>query len=535
MADPAVDRMFPLLNRGEFRELLLASYRAGLNGAINPDTGEIFTDLEIAACTAKGSTRWNEADALDRVAQVDQSRALWLAMQARPDLASTSSLKTIWAPLWLPDGYLPASGASGDVTATAAAGVIWTGSATVPDPGAVQGTDPAGLTYQVLGTVTTPVSGEATLTLIALDTGTQTNIPAGTKITWSNAPAGAQPTATADNDFTGGLGAETDADFVKRLLRAIRHRAAAGNPAQFSEWTSTAGKNAIDVGAIYPCAFHAGSVLVVPVQKRGNPTSPIGPLARIPSVGTLTLVRSYLVPAASAVVPAQVHVIVAPPVAVPSDVTLSLSLPVGSPSGWTDLQPWPGQSAGTPTTITSVTDQLHFRIDSPLALPAGVTAPAMMVWNQFETSRFATLAVFSVTSAGGTLYNVVLSSAPTDITLSAGQWVSPGTAQSDVIAETIEAYADSLGPGEVIPVGDSRRHRAARFPPPAEEYPFRFGTGGVQAFLLDALGGSLSESVVESVSVSTPPLPVDGNAAPDPAQGPGLIVLGNVAVYDLQQ
>ena len=130
----------------------------------------------------------------------------------------------------------------------------------------------------------------------------------------------------------------------------------------------------------------------------------------------------------------------------------------------------------------------------------------------------------SVTSAGGTLYDVVLSSAPTK-TLLVGDVISPLTKRLVLIAETLESYIDGLGPGELVdPATDLRAHRAYRFPEPSEELPQRAGAGVLSA-LQDALGGSLADSTQDAISLTLPALPAEV------IDGPKLIVLGDVGIY----
>jgi hypothetical protein len=104
-------------------------------------------------------------------------------------------------------------------------------------------------------------------------------------------------------------------------------------------------------------------------------------------------------------------------------------------------------------------------------------------------------------------------------------YVCPFLERAKVVAETIEAYFDSLGPGEVIDLAnDNRAHRAYRFPEPNEELPQRAGTG-VLTFLGDALGVSLADSDLPQVTQPTPPVPSDV------VDGPRLITPFKIGVY----
>lgn len=565
------DRIFPVFNRGEVREDTLDDFRLGLLGQINPDTGQPFTAEEIAAATASGSTNWKAADSLDLVLLAEQQRGLWMGDQVIPTRASTSFLQTLWGPLWLPNGYLPASGGSGPVSTTAVPGTVWKGSTTVPDPtgAAVYGTDPAGLRYQVLFTTTADVNENVALTLQAIDTGANTNLVPPALIAWANAPVTAtSTTGTVLDDFTGGLPAETDAGFAKRIVQAIRHKPAAGNNAQQEQWAATI--SAVENGWIYACALNAGSIVIAITQNRGNVE---GPLGRIPSAGTLAAAVNYLTAPGSPVQPGCPFVFVVGVTGVACDVVLTLQMPVGSPSGWDDLRPFPGQVGGTPSLIlttpawapgtvyvlnalivnggntyrctvpgtsagsggptgtgTGIVDnaatwayvQSGFLLSSPVALPTGVTAPEMMVWNA-AISRFEELNVLSVVLLTGTTYTVQLAAAPV-ASLAAGAYVSPYSQQIDVLGETIEIYFDGLGPGEVVNLlTDPRGGRAYRYPVPSEEFPQIAGSAIVTP-LEDALGAALATGVLDAISVSTPAVPAD------PTLGPNLLVAGRVCV-----
>lgn len=522
----AIERAFPYFERGQNREAILLNFRHGLRQITNPDTGSKFTEREIATATARLSRWWADADAVDIVLFAGQQRSLYLADQVRIDRAAISWLTGYHGRLW-GQSLLPASGGSGPCNAPATVGTVWAGSTTIPDAAAVQGTDPAGKTYQVLFTVVTPGSGVAALQLKAVDTGEETNIPSATEIKWSQLkPLGAQEKGTTSALFTGGAPRETSAQFAKRLLDMIQHRAAAGNNAHFRAW-ARASSSSVEDAFVFACSLHAGTTLVALTQKRGNV---LGPDGRIPSVGTLTSATTYLTPPGSAVVPAPPFVLVVPTVKQVSDLALGLALPKGQASGWEHLDPWPGLGTGAPfhTEISTYTDQTHFKItrgSGSKALPSGVTAPPLMVWNETQ-SRWEKLLVQSVNLDAGSVYSVVLSGAPS-FTLAVGMRVSPSTERRTVIAETIEEYFDSLGPGELVDLSlDPRAHRAFRFPKPSEDRPQRAGSA-VLTFLHDALGGALADSSLAAISSQTPSLPSD------PTVGPSLMCGGKVGIYPL--
>lgn len=519
------DGQFPVKSRGYFREELLATYRWGLRRRTNPATGVLFTEAEIGLLCAEHGHAWLRADAIDAVLMLDQQRGLWLLAQLDPTTASTGALKKLWSELWdLP--YLPAAGASGTVSAPAPASTPFVGSTIIGDPiavwGVAQGGPADGKKFQVLFTVISPGDGSnAVLTVAGVDTGLVTNLDQGTKIKWGNAPDIVTALASVSAKFTGGNAAETDQEFGQRMVRRIRHKPAAANNARVVSWIEDASTNAIALGFTYACLLHGGSGGCAFLQKRGNIQGPTG---RIPTAGTLAIATARLVSPGSPVMPAGPMVWVVPVIGVPSNLVIDLSMAKGSTGGWDAFQPFPGQFGGSAPAITVVTNQTHFRMSSTLALPAGITQPSMMVWND-AISRFERLAVQSVVSAGGILYDVVLSALPTK-TLVVGDWISPWTEKAALIGVGTEEYFDTLGPGELVAATDSRWHRAFRFPQPTELAPQRAGTA-VLNVLGDKLGGSLADADLAGISVQVPPIPAD------PRDGPRLIVAGKLSISAL--
>ncbi|WP_437759477.1 baseplate J/gp47 family protein [Sorangium sp. So ce1389] len=514
------DQSFATFTRGQLRDEILSYFRTGLRNRINPATGAPFSETEIAVATAQGSRFWIEADAIDLVCLGLQARGTVLADQVRIDRASPEWLRDYHSVLWgVP--YLPASGGGGKVKATATSGTVWVGSTTLGSPAAVYGTDETGLRYQVLIGENTPGSGTVTLQVGAVDSGTATNLEAGKTITWANPPLGAQATAEVlAPGFTGGTDAETDQEFSRRLAAQIRHKPASGNSSQMRVWAREA-TNSVEDAFVYACAYHAGSVHVAITQKRGTTT---GPNARIPSLATLATVTAYLVPPGSPVVPSRAHVVVTGVTAQATNMILQLNLPKRSTAGYTDAAPWPGYVSAV-ADVNQVTDPTHFRVHSDMALPAGVTAPSLMVWNE-AASGFEKLLVTSVSSAGSGNYNVTLSSPPAT-TIAVGSWISPDIGRRASLSQGITDYFDALGPGELINLAsDDRAHRAARFPDPAEEYPYRAGAA-IVARLGEALGSAFGDGVLVSMSPATPTVPSE------PILGPNLLVAGKVAIYSL--
>ncbi len=522
------ERRFTLFARGYVRDnLILAHLRNSLRVLINPDTSALFTEDEIARITQSGSRYYIQADAIDLYGQAVQARDSYFVDQIVPTRAASPFLLNIHGPLWIPEGQLLATGASGTVGGIATVGVIWPGSTTLGDPAATRGTDPSGKTYQVQITETTPIGGSVTLQLVGVDGGDATNIAAGTIIKWANPPIGAQAEAAALVDFSGGVDDETESDFANRIEDRIHHRPASGNQAHFRAWAQQA-SNAVEQAFVYACALNAGSVVVCATQKRA---SVLGPLARIPSFGTLSVLTGYLVPPNSPVVPGDVFVLVVPPTSVPSDLSLRVSLRRATPGGWNDIAPWPKATPAFPrAAITALSTQTSFTITTdraPIqALPvSGPNVPSMMVWRK-ATSTFERLNVQSVASAGTNLYTVTLNSQISTGNIAVGDVLSPYTDRQTVLANAVQQYFDSLGPGELVDLTtDPRGYRAFRYPKPVESAPQKVGQGIVTT-ILDVLGGAASDAELVHATVTTPAVPVSITA------GPSMLTLGHLGCYD---
>ena len=180
--------------------------------------------------------------------------------------------------------------------------------------------------------------------------------------------------------------------------------------------------------------------------------------------------------------------------------------------------------------ISAVTSQTDFDLDVAGELPGAATtltapdAPLMMVWDD-ALSRFEQLNVLSITDLGGGTFNVVLSVAPAK-TLAVDDRISPFTDRLDIIAEAVEEFFDSLGPGEIVSATDLRFARAFRFPEPAVEFPLRAGQA-IISVLVDALSGVAADAELTRISRNEPDLPANVS------DGPNIVTLGRVNIYPL--
>lgn len=522
-----VDREFVIRARGYVRDkIVLANFREGLRNRINPETGAVFTDSEIQRATRPKSRWYIGAQATDDYDQGEQRRALFLNDQIRIERASSSWLTDFHGRLE-GETYLAATGSSGPATVTGTPGTIVRGSTTLGDPFAYTARDPAGNQYQVFTTEAIGATGSQPVTMIALSTGTSTNILQPTLLSWVSRDPSMAATAAIAGDFSGGTDRETDADFASRIAGLRRYRPGAGNDSSMRSWARNA-SNAIEEGYVYPCALYAGSTMVAITQKRAGVP---GPLGRIPSAGTLAQAIAYLTPPGSPVVPGRAFVLVTPAGSQSVDSVVRLNMQRGTSSGWADVDPFPSFNATTPA-VTTRTSDTDFVVTCPgdatlprqaaLATLAGINAPHLMLWNQLHSS-FESLSVASVEDLGSSAFHVLLTAPPT-FTVAVGQWVSPDAQRRDIIAQAVSDYFDELGPGEVVDqTNDIRGGRCLRFPY-TDERPYRVGAV-IATRIIEALGGSTADGELASLSQTIPTLPTLITA------GPNLLTAGRFAVY----
>lgn len=529
------DREFRVMPRGFIRDkVILANFREGLRQLVNPQTGQLFTEDEIARATRPGSRWYIEAQAIDDYGQGRQRNALWLADQIRAERASSKWLVEFHGRPRIGDP-LPATGGAGLVRIPGVPGTIVVGSTLIGSRSAYTARDPAGNVYQVFQQGFVGEDGFATLLMAAVSTGAETNLVPGTALTWINRDPNLEPQCHVFGArFTGGTNRETEAEYLDRLAAAIRNRPAAGNDAQMADWARVS-SNAIERGFVYACAFHAGGTLIALTQKRGGA---IGPLARIPNDAVLTQGIAFLTPPLSPVL-SRSFVFVVTPTPEPTDLQIRLGLQRGTDAGWVDPSPFPSFHATAPA-VTSVSSNTDFVITCPgdatlpnqsaLATLTGDNAPALMLWNEAQ-SRFIRLNVASVEDLGSNEYHVLLGSSPQalvgDFTVAEGQLVSPETERRDVIAQSIERYFDELGPAQLFDLEeDPRGGRTVRFPDVADEYSFRAGAT-VATRVIEDMGGSAANAVLEHISKTEP------DYSDDLLDGPHMLTLGKVGIYEI--
>jgi hypothetical protein len=147
-----------------------------------------------------------------------------------------------------------------------------------------------------------------------------------------------------------------------------------------------------------------------------------------------------------------------------------------------------------------------------------------MVWLEAE-SRFIELPVQSVEDLGSNVYRVLLNGEPLE--MFTGLRVSPFIARHALISAAIEAYFDSLGPGDLFDIAvDRRGERCVRFVPIEDEFHYRAGSVLANE-VSEALGSTSADTVLAAISKTVPSYPSNL------VLGPNMLTAGKASVFSV--
>lgn len=196
--------------------------------------------------TAPGSDADLEAQALAVELEGVEASAYQTSLDILPDQASPSALDRFGYVYNVPRKTGTIAQRSAQVTGAASG-------TTYPIPSGTQAASSSGVLFNVVeSSVTTDGSNHATITLHAVDVGTEGNLDVGETVTFTIAPSGLNPTAPITAVIADGEGVEDDAALAARIIARLRERPASGNRADWREWVLSYIGTTIDEAYIYP-------------------------------------------------------------------------------------------------------------------------------------------------------------------------------------------------------------------------------------------------------------------------------------------
>jgi len=302
--------------------------------------------------------------------------------------------------------------------------------ATVTIPADFRATAPNGKKYKTI-TAGTYANG-ASVELIAVDAGLDTDQDEGTKLTWDSASIGAlnQVCTVEVGGLDGGADEDNDDRLRARLIRRLSFPAVGGNWSQVVGWAEES-TSSVEAAYVYAAVRGPASYDVAITKAGGDRTL---------NSTTINAVRAYIL----AQMPGQNDLNLTSVTAQYVDVILKATLPLpvnagGAGGGWRDAAPWPAENAK----ITA------YNVGTGIATVNSTTAPTVGanigIWDYAgETMREYTIVGPIGGGAGAWTFGVQngFGFTPTNAYVSAGAVNLVGYTEA-----AMEAFAE-LGPGQ---------------------------------------------------------------------------------------
>ncbi len=369
---------------------------------------------------------------------------------------------------------------------------------------------PNGFQGQALQTYLGVTDGQE-IEVVAVDTGSSTNLAAGQTVRWISPPLNLKSDAkVAPGGLAGGSDKETDARKLLRILNRLRNLPAGGNWAHMREIALNS-LASLQECYVYPALGGPGSVKIVPTRDYDLVNNVF---TRVPSSAQLQIVTDAL----HAQLPSPMEVIVQAPTNADLDWSIKLTLSSstaagGDGTGWLDATVWPllvgGDGGRVRVSAVTSTNQITVTAGTSAAPIAGQTH---VMWFASTDRKFRTYLVTAVAGSAGawqlTLDTPLVDSTGTRVAVH--DYVSPASANGAAYAEYWrDSVARVLGPQENTSAA-LRLPRALRHPLVADGNPIQpsgamlAGLMGKHPEVRDAAFGYTSTLITPSLVADSP-------------------------------
>lgn len=355
-------------------------------------------------------------------------------------------------------------------------------------------------------TVTGTYGNGQPVPIAGLSTGPQTNLPAGTILTWQiNRPGNTNGTAAvipqADGSgLSGGAGAEEDDDVLRRLQLLANNPPASGNDAAYQDAVSKINGVAVQQCFTICGVMGGGTIGVMFTLRPGTPGA-----NRIPSPAQMASVLSVL----AGGMPGDDGIYMCAIVAAP--VTLVLKTIWQGASGWADSTTFPQYHSGPfPNTnlvaaspnAAGVISAVQFRLSSPVMTEVPQVGQSVGFLD-LPNLLFRRKKILSVAAITSTQYDIVVDTgngiSDTTYTPFAGQACCPWSDSLQSLVTPVVRYFDVLGPGEQFASFFDPGRRQRRSPPSPQQWPNQITNR--------LLGGSVVPQPPQGPQQNQPPVP----------------------------
>jgi uncharacterized phage protein gp47/JayE len=448
MADEELPGVIETFTRDEYRNLYLQDYQLFVPDAdVGPGT-QPYVDGSLAADSTQVLV--NDAIVIGNGTNLDDSEGRWLQQ--------TGESEGVFK--------LPPAGGSGYIEITTATG----GSAIFQGD---QVREPlSGLRFQVMQTQT---YGDGALVPIAgIDTGEETNLPAGTSVEFTTPRPGCSPIATVyeqsnGEGLTGGRGQETDDEYRARIKLKRANPPASGNDAEYQQVIEKIPNIGVQKAFTYPAIFGPGTMGFTFTLRPSQPGA-----GRVPNGAQLALAFATL----QGREPGDDGIFGIVMVETPLVVVCRVTWASGA-ANWVDEPQWPpytsmttkvvvaGAPAPTPTTCrltkagATITDPQEGQTIGFFDREAGL----------FRRKRIESVTIVTPGKIWDLVFSTAALASDTTYTPIAGQGPSPWSDSLDLVVAPTLLFVDGLGPGEMFSSFFDPGLRQRRSPANPDSYP----------------------------------------------------------------
>lgn len=335
-------------------------------------------------------------------------------------------------------------------------------------------TEDSSLRFQVL--IENDYADGDSVSIAAIDTGPQTNLPPGAKLLFSPPRPGCGPVATIieQTDGAGTIGgriAESDDELQQRISDTQADPAATGNAAAYIRFAENSRGHGVPVqkAFAYPAILGPGTTGVVFTLKPAQAGA-----SRVPSATQIQQVRDYVV----GQMPGDDGYIDIVLLSQPVDIVLDVEWATGA-ADWEDATPWPERrdaGAGA-VVVSSATDSTHFVLATDNASYSGVADPVagqtIGFFNPTAAGSYARKRILSVTGSGPWTIVVDTTNGVSDtaFTPTVGARPCPWSDSLDDLITPAAEYFGLTGPGEQRATFFDPGVREKRYPYSPKDWP----------------------------------------------------------------
>lgn len=376
--------------------------------------------------------------------------------------------------------------------------------------------DDTGLSYQV--SVGGSYFNEDEIPIDSIDTGSITNLAAGSTLRWVSPPPFVSKTAlVSEGGLTGGVDDETIEGLRTRVLEKIRNPPGGGN---FSQLNDAAESSTVSVqkAFTYPAANGPATahVAVITAATEADKTRDVNSL----------VLSTKIAPAVQAIIPESMEILTTTVQNQTADVAIGITIPAatnaspaGQGGGWTDATPWPTIAAGY-CRVTFVSTTTDFTVESEGEPIPGVT---QICWLSPITWKLYTA---TITGFTGTAPNCLITIDTPFPNIAVGHYICPNAESAQDYFNSLLSAFNNLGPGQKTALA-GLLPRAYRRPLVTESWPSDLNSQVLRRLTDD--NDTIAAANFNYRSVTTPSIPALIT------DGPYILVPGNLGFYPLAE